>query len=121
MRALKIRDILLILLLLILLLKTLRMLLTGKGYLLVTFLYAICNAGKIIFDCTHYLDFIPLTAYHNPQSVANVLAAHKIDKIPCAHIFHDGSKDPHYYVIFKEGRVMKFIRCNEGLYYYDVT
>ena len=84
------------------------------------FLYAICNAGNIIFDCTHVLDFIPLTAYHNPQSVANVLAAHEIDKIPGAHVFHDGSKDPHDYVIFEEGRVMKFIRCNEGLYYYDV-
>ena len=63
-----------------------------------------------------------MSVYYNKDSMANVLAAHEIENIDGYYIYHDGSVDKDYYVVNEsENRVMRFIQCKEGLYYYDAS
>ena len=63
------------------------------------------------------MKFLPLNVY-DPDSMANVLAAHEIEALDGYHIYHDGSVDEDYYVLNEtENRVMRYVKCKEGLYY----
>ena len=93
-----------------------------KRCLFKNYLYASTNAGDRIFKQKQDLKFLPLNVYYDPHSMANVLAAHEIEALDGYHIYHDGSVDEDYYVLNEtENRVMRFVKCKEGLYYYDVS
>ena len=39
------------------------------------------------------LDFIPIDAHYNKDSAAIILAFHRLDALPNAYMFFDGSKE----------------------------
>jgi hypothetical protein len=82
-------------------------------------LYTITNSGNISFEERGDLDFLPLKPYVNTKSVANILAFHELNALPGAHIKFDGSKEDAFFLVFDSGRVVKFTRCDVGLYFYD--
>ena len=86
------------------------------------YLNASTNAGDRILKQKQDMSCLPLNVYYDPDSMANVLAAHEIEALDGYHIYHDGRFDEYYYVINdKINRVMRFVKCKEGLYYYDVS
>ena len=82
-------------------------------------LYTITNSGDISFEQRGDLDFLPLKPYVNTKSVANILAFHELNALPDAHIKFDGSKEDAFFLMFDSSRVVKFTRCDVGLYFYD--
>ena len=86
------------------------------------YLYASTNTGDRIFKKKQDLMCLPINVYYDPDSMANVLAANEIEALEDYYIYHDGSENEDYFVINeKEKRVMRFVKCKEGLYYYDVS
>ena len=82
-------------------------------------LFTITNAGSIIFDEQGDLNFLPIRPYINTESVANILAFHELNGLKDAHIKFDGLKEDPFFLIFDPGRIVKFTRCDIGLYFYD--
>ena len=55
----------------------------------------------------------------NTKSVANILAFHELNAIKSAHVQYNGSKEDAFFLIFDSGRIVKFVGCKIGLYFYD--
>ena len=83
-------------------------------------LFTLTNAGSITFNSRGNLDFLPLHPHYNANSVANILALHEVNDIDGAYVRFIGDKEDAFYVIFQSGRLMKFKRCDSGLYFYDM-
>ena len=83
-------------------------------------LFTLTNAGSITFNSRGNLDFLPLRPHYNANSVANILALHEVNAIDGPYVRFMGDKEDAFYVIFQSGRLMKFKRCDSGLYFYDM-
>ena len=82
-------------------------------------LFTVTNSGNISFKERGDLNFLPIKPYVNTKSVANILAFHELNSIQNAHVQYDGSKEDAFFLVFNSGRIVKFIRCKIGLYFYD--
>jgi len=77
------------------------------------------SRGNISFEERGDLDFLPIRPHINTESVANILAFHELNGLKGAHIKFDRLKEDAFFLVFDTGRVVKFTRCDIGLYFYD--
>ena len=77
------------------------------------------NSGFINFNMKGNLDFIPIYAHYNKDSAANILAFHRLNAIPNAYMFYDGSKEDVFHLKYYDGREILFPNDGNGLYYVD--
>ena len=82
-------------------------------------MHTITNAGTIRFNMIGELDFIPIKAYVNTNSMANILSLNESNALPGAYVKYNGDIGDAFYVIFKTGRVMQFTKTFLGLYMYN--
>ena len=67
------------------------------------------------------LIILPTTVHFNKDSIANVLSFKKISELPGVRITTDTGVEKAFFVHTKEGEVIKFLACKDGLYYHDVS
>ena len=67
------------------------------------------------------LIILPTTVHFNKDSIANVLSFKKVSELPGVRITTDTGVEKAFFVHTKEGEVIKFLACKDGLYYHDVS
>ena len=83
-------------------------------------LFTLTNAGSLTFNFRGDLNFLPLRPHCNTDSMANILALHEVNALDGCYVRFMGDREDAFYVFFKCGRIIKFPKCNAGLYYYDL-
>jgi len=79
----------------------------------------ITNGGHVDYNEEAEFTLLPTTVHFNSKSIANVLSFKKVSEIPGVRITTDTSKEKAFYVHSKDGSVMKFLECKDGLYFYN--
>ena len=65
------------------------------------------------------LKVLPLKVHYDEDSLATVLSVKDVANIENVKIIMDTSKERAISVIIKGDRIIKFLQCNSGLYYFD--
>ena len=83
-------------------------------------LIAKTNGGIATFDQVGKCKMLPVKMYYNPDTVATIFAFHELAALPGVSIRYDSEKENSFFLIFRSsGRVVKFKKCGQGLYFYD--
>ena len=77
------------------------------------------NGGHRTFSKLADLKLLPVKVHFDEFSLATVLAVKDLTKIEGVVLYMDTSKDKSISVKIGKSKVIKFIECESGLYYYD--
>ena len=76
------------------------------------------NGGSLVYYLKSTLKFLPLDAFYNEYSLANIISLFDLMRVPGIVITLDSRKDPGLNVIF-DGRLHYFAPFKNGLYFFD--
>ena len=82
-------------------------------------MYTRTQSGYISYKKKGKLDFLDIESHYNPKSSANILAFHKLNKIPGAHMYYNGAIEDVFELRYKNGRKIRFPNDGNGLYFYQ--
>ena len=80
----------------------------------------ITNGGSKLYETFGDVTFLPVAAYYNRDSLANVLSFKKVSEIPGVRITVDTAVENAILVHMKNGTTHKFHECHDGLYFMDM-
>ena len=80
-------------------------------------LHITTNGGALQYDQIGMNKLVPVAMHFNPKSIANVLSLSVVADIPGTRIIMDTSIEKAIEVHMKNGNILKFEECTDGLYY----